>query len=436
MDEKFLLYIDNKINKRKHIYVASIFVIGIVIIFTLLHSEWALFPEFSATETTTQPLNLPQPPLTTTEETSPLHQHDITISQGMNLAAIFKTLNLPYQLLHEILSLDEQTAVLKNLRPKEKINFLLDSTGTLVQLTYFATNNSILSIQKTENGYKAETIRNQLEKRVRHITGTINGSFVRSGVHAGLPEKIMIEASKLLSWEVNLSKDIKRGDKFSIIHEDLYNGDERTGSGQLIAVSLVSRGKTYQAIRYTDPDGMTDYYKADGTSLNKPFLKAPVTYARISSRFNEKRYHPILHSLRLHKGIDYVAPTGTPVKSIGDGRISFVGRKGGYGKTIIVDHGSQMSSLYAHLSQYNKKLRQGAKVRKGEIIGYVGSSGHATGAHLHHEIRLANKPVNPESAKLPTSKKLPSKYIADFLNQTKPLLAKLEAFKETKEEIA
>jgi murein DD-endopeptidase MepM/ murein hydrolase activator NlpD len=195
--------------------------------------------------------------------------------------------------------------------------------------------------------------------------------------------------------------------------------------GDIIAAEFVNQGRSYKALRYKDPKGDVDYYAPDGKRLRKKFLRTPVNFTRISSGFSLHRKHPILNVIRAHKGVDYAAPTGTPIRAAGDGKVVFKGRKGGYGKVIILRHGAIYSTVYGHMSRYARGLSVGKRVRQGQIIGYVGMTGLATGPHLHYEFRVHGVHRNPLTVKLPAAAPLPARYHADFQAHTEEALARL-----------
>ncbi|MGI9329730.1 MAG: M23 family metallopeptidase, partial [Gammaproteobacteria bacterium] len=216
------------------------------------------------------------------------------------------------------------------------------------------------------------------------------------------------------------------GDQFQIIYDELWRDGERLGDGEILAAEFINQGESFRAIRYEDPQGRVDYYTPDGHSVRKAFVRAPLSFSRISSNFNPKRRHPKLNTIRAHKGVDYAAPTGTPVKAAGDGKVIHRGVKGGYGKTVILQHGGNITTLYAHLSRYGK-FRNGTRVRQGQIIGYVGSTGLATGPHLHYEYRTNGVHRNPRTVKLPDAEPINPEYLPEFRAIASDLLEQLEA---------
>jgi murein DD-endopeptidase MepM/ murein hydrolase activator NlpD len=264
------------------------------------------------------------------------------------------------------------------------------------------------------------------ERRISNASGTINSSLFVAAQKAGLPDNLTMELANIFGWDIDFALDIREGDKFTILYEELYLDGEKVENGDILAAEFINSGKIFQAIRYTDQGGNTDYYSPDGKSMRKQFLRTPVEFSRISSGFSLGRKHPVLNRIRAHKGVDYAASTGTPIKATANGKIIHRGSKGGYGNAIIIQHGTQYSTLYAHMSRYKGGLRKGSRVKQGQIIGYVGSSGLATGPHLHYEFRVNGVHRDPLRVKLPGAPPLDKKYMADFKVKASNMIARLD----------
>jgi murein DD-endopeptidase MepM/ murein hydrolase activator NlpD len=219
--------------------------------------------------------------------------------------------------------------------------------------------------------------------------------------------------------------DIREGDQFTLIYEELWQGGEKLPDGNILAAEFVNQGESFRAVRFEDSSGRVDYFFPDGKSVRKAFVRAPLSFSRVSSNFNPKRRHPKLNTIRAHRGVDYAAPSGTPIKAAGDGKIIHRGRKGGYGNVVILQHGGNITTLYAHMSRFSK-ARMGSRVRQGDIIGYVGATGLATGPHLHYEYRRNGVHLNPRTVKLPDAKPIDPAYLADFEKVAGPLLHQLD----------
>lgn len=255
--------------------------------------------------------------------------------------------------------------------------------------------------------------------------GTVSSSLSEAGKKAGLSETLMDQLTQIFAWDIDFATNLHNGDHFTVV----YERGGFNGADDIVAAEFVNRGRTYRAVRYIDKDGYANYYTPEGNALQKAFLSTPVDFARVSSGFNLSRRHPVLNRIRAHKGVDYAARTGTPVKATGNGAIAFLGRKGGYGQVIIIKHGDRYETVYAHLSRYKTGLQEGSMVRQGDVIGYVGQTGLATGPHLHYEFRIDGVHKNPLTAQVSNSIPVKSATLADFNSQITDSLAKLNLVK-------
>jgi len=355
--------------------------------------------------------------------------HDVTVASGDSLARIFSRQGIPPRQLHDIIASGGVAKKLTRIYPGQKLRMRTTPEDGLLELLYEIDALNQVRITRTEDGYNAQLIARVPERRSVRAAGKIDNSLFVAAQQARLPENITMELAGIFGWDIDFALDIRQGDQFALIYEELYLDGERVGTGDILAAEFTNNGKVYQAVRYTDKQGRTDYYSPDGHSMRKTFLRTPVSFTRISSRFSLGRKHPILNRIRAHKGVDYAAPRGTPVKATGNGKIVLRGKKGGYGKTVVIQHGSNYSTLYAHLNSYARSLRTGSRVQQGQIIGYVGSTGLATGPHLHYEFRVNGVHRNPLTVKLPDAAPLPRKYRQDFKLATENLLAQLELAK-------
>lgn len=354
----------------------------------------------------------------------------IKVRSGDSLSVIFKRLHIDANDLHQIMQLGKETKALGNLQPGQTFRFMLDEENILQKLVYEHSKRESLHIVRDEGGFRAIPVELYMEKEVNFKSATIKSSLFESGMEAGLSDNLIMEMVGIFGWDVDFAMDIREGDKFNLLYEEHYLDGEKISEGPIIAAEFTNQGQTYQAIRYTDERGRSRYYTPKGLSMRKAFIRTPVDFRRISSRFG-RRHHPILNRMRLHKGVDYSAPRGTPIKAAGDGRVIFRGRKGGYGRTIIIQHGGKYSTLYAHMSRYRRGVYNGKKVRQGQTIGYVGSSGRATGPHLHYEFRISGKHRNPLTVRLPNAAPIHKKYTEDFSYHSQKILAQLQTQKET-----
>jgi murein DD-endopeptidase MepM/ murein hydrolase activator NlpD len=352
--------------------------------------------------------------------------HEITVKSGDNLAAIFSRVGISAGELHTLLSQGGATHNLKKIYPGQTLRLKSNADQQLVRLTYKIDELSTLDISRNADEFEISTTHRTPERRVKNASGNIDNSLFLSAQAAGLSDSMTMELAGIFGWDIDFALDIRKGDQFTVLYEELYLDGERIGNGDILAAEFINQGTHYQAVRYTDGGGKTDYYSLDGKSMRKAFLRTPVEFSRISSGFSLGRKHPILNRIRAHKGVDYAAATGTPIKSTSNGKIVFRGKKGGYGNTIIIQHGSKYSTLYAHMSKFRGGLTTGSRIKQGQVIGYIGSSGLATGPHLHYEFRVDGVHRDPLKVKLPGAEPLDSKYLADFSRKAESLLAKLD----------
>jgi murein DD-endopeptidase MepM/ murein hydrolase activator NlpD len=292
----------------------------------------------------------------------------------------------------------------KLLKPGHAFEASVDSNGNLITLDYLYDHNEFLRISATsESNFLAEKQFRQLDIRPVLKSAVIENSLFAATDKANIPDEIAIQMVNILESEIDFHQDLRRDDHFNVIYEAYYDKGALIKLGDVLAVEFVNNGKTFQAIGYKDASQKMQYYTPDGNSLHKSFLRSPLEFSRITSGFSLGRFHPILQRMRAHKGVDMAAPIGTGIKASGDAVVDFVGEKSGYGKVIVLKHSNGISTVYGHLSRFNNDLHRGTKVSQGEIIGYVGMSGLATGPHLHYEFLLNGQHRDPMTVALPKS---------------------------------
>jgi murein DD-endopeptidase MepM/ murein hydrolase activator NlpD len=338
-------------------------------------------------------------------------------------------MNINTQELHKIVRLGKPTKTLNLISPGEELKFLLID-NKLQELIYEIDDTQALHITRKDDKFIAKTITTELDKRITHATGVVKSTLYMAAQDAGIPGSMTMELANIFDWDIDFVLDVHTGDRFSIIYEEYYLDGEKISYGKILAAEFVNQGKIYRAVRYTDNNEHADYYTPDGTNMRKAFLRNPVDASRITSGFG-KRFHPILNRMRNHNGVDYAAPIGTPVKATGDGKIIHMGRKGGYGNTVIVQHGGKYQTLYAHLSGFAKGLQKGSRVQQGEIIGYIGKTGLATGPHLHYEFQVNGEHRNPLTVKLPGAAPITALQKLDFRLNTQGYITLLDTLSKT-----
>ncbi|HEX5787944.1 MAG TPA: peptidoglycan DD-metalloendopeptidase family protein [Woeseiaceae bacterium] len=355
---------------------------------------------------------------------------DITIGRGDTLDKIFRQNNLNLGHLAAIARLEEPGRVFRSIKPGDSFE-IVHEDGSIVRLYSTLDLTSALEVEYGTDGFEARVIERPVEVRKRIAHGVIDSSLFMAGAEAGLSDKVIMNIAGIFAWDIDFVLDIRQGDNFFVQYEELWQDGEYVTDGEIIAAEFNNDGRTARAVRFIDEDGVSDYFTPEGDSVRKAFIRAPVDFTRISSNFNPNRRHPILNTIRAHRGVDYAAPRGTPIKAAGDGKVIFRGVKGGYGNTVILQHGGNITTLYAHMSSFAAKARVGARVRQGETIGFVGATGLATANHLHYEYRLNGVHRNPRTVPLPQAEPIESKYRDAFLAAVPEILAELEQFKRT-----
>jgi murein DD-endopeptidase MepM/ murein hydrolase activator NlpD len=350
---------------------------------------------------------------------------DVVVGRHDTLDRIFRRLQVSLADLASIRELPSVRQGLDLLRPGDEIS-LTHQNGQLQELTRQLNITQTLEVKRADEGFAATIIENPVELTIERKRGIISSSLFEAADDAGISDQTALEVGNIFGWDIDFVLDIREGDSFIVVYEQVWQDGKFVRDGEIIAAEFVNDGHVYRALRYTLPDGRSEYYTPDGRSMRKTFLRAPVEFSRISSRFNPRRRHPILNTIRAHKGVDYAAPTGTPVRAAGDGRIHVRGRHGGYGNAVVIEHGGGISTLYGHLSRFARGASQGQRVRQGQVIGYVGSTGLASGPHLHYEYLVNGVHRNPQTVKLGDAQPIAEELRADFGARTAPLLAELD----------
>lgn len=349
---------------------------------------------------------------------------EITVRSGDTLSKIFKRLGLSRSV-PALLQLGDAGKSLHRLRPGQTLHINQDDQG-LRHLMYQPTLGKETHYWRMPGGtYTVGQTSLPIKLERRTVSGMIDRTLFEAGNDAGLSHAMILKLAHIFGWDIDFALEIRKGDRFKLIWDEHWIEGQHAKDGPILAAEFVNQGRTYQALRYVGKDGRADYYTPDGEYLRKQFLRTPVDFTRISSHFNPRRLHPVLKRVRPHRGVDYAAPTGTPVYAASDGTVIHRGWKGGYGRAVFIRHGTRYTTVYAHLSRHARGLRVGSKVTQGQIIGRVGISGMATGPHLHYEFRVDGIHRNPVKVKLPPLR--PLRYVeqADFRQQTWPMLVAL-----------
>lgn len=352
----------------------------------------------------------------------PSDWQNVEVKSGDSLSAIFMRVGLTDQDVYRVLNSSDEASVLDRLYPGYQLDFMIPEQGELEQLRVLKSPLEGFLFTRSETGYAVEHILKEAELKQSFKTGTIADSLFMAGQAESIPAVHIMEMANIFGGVIDFILDPREGDQFSILYEEQYLDGEFIGNGEILATQYTNEGTTYTAVRYIDDEGEVGYFNPEGESMRKAFLRNPLDVFRISSNFNPRRRHPILNTIRAHKGTDYAAPTGTPVRATSDGRVTWAARNGSFGNLIVVQHAGGFETKYAHLSRY--AVSKGSRVRQGQVIGYVGATGGATGPHLHYEFLMGGVHQNPRTIhdKLPKAESIEPAEMDRFRSQTAGLL--------------
>ena len=351
------------------------------------------------------------------------------VRSGDNLSDIFARNNLSATDLYRILQ-TKHGSTLTDIRPGQTLYFgRID--GDFTGLRYHSSRLESITYLKDGNKFNSEELTREPDIRTTYAQGIIDDSLFLAATNAGLTDTMTMALANIFGWDIDFVMDIREGDSFNLIYEEKYLDGVHIGYGDIIAASFTNQGKVYEAVYFTDSHGNSGYFSPEGKSMKKSFLRTPVDFTRISSRYNPNRLHPIFKTKRPHRAVDYAAPTGTPIKAAGDGVVSFSGYQKGYGNVVFIKHPNNIVTIYAHQSKIARSARKGRKVSQGQTIGYVGSTGYATGPHLHYEFRVNGVHRNPLTVKLPQARPLPKSEMAEFQRAAGTMIAELQKHSAT-----
>ena len=369
-------------------------------------------------------LTLPPLPVSQSEATPGDSWQVVRVQPGQTLGALFQQMGVPASTMYRILEQPGARQALTRLRPGTELAFDLPLDGPLRAFRFDRDNDHRVELTIKPDAIVENVIKRPSETRTVVASGEISSSLYAAARKAGLsPGAIATMTGEIFQYDIDFT-DAQKGDRFSVVYEQIWREGERIGTGNIAAATFTTGGKTYSGFRF-EHEGKVGYYTADGRPLKKAFIRMPIPYARITSGFSKARKHPVLGRVRAHKGVDYGAGPGTPIMAAGDARVSFVGWKGGYGRTVVLDHGKGYTTLYAHMSRFGK-YQAGARIKQGAVIGYVGSTGLATGPHLHYEFRVNGVHRNPLKVTMPPPEPLKGEALVAFRAQVAPAMARIQ----------
>ena len=356
------------------------------------------------------------------------------VMDGENLSIIFEEFKVPLNIAYRIFRLDKNN-LLSKIKPGDEMKFTYlgeDITG--IEIIKDSINSILIEIT---DKISIKKISKDVELIQSFKSGVIKTSFYEAALEAEIPDSIIMDFAYIFGWDIDFIFDIREGDSFNVIYETPYSEGEKVKNGDIILAKFVNRGETYSANRFFLNENDKEFFDDNGNNLQKAFLRAPLDFAYISSHFNPNRMHPVLHTIRAHNGVDYAAKTGSPVRTTGNGTVHYAGRRNGCGNEIVIKHSNDYSTRYCHLNKFKSGIKKGTKVIQGETIGFVGSTGLATGPHLHYEFKIGNKHVDPVKLQLPSAEPISQNLRSDFdkiLKDNKLLLSKLDSLYPNKNE--
>jgi len=416
---------ERRFSLRTLVALSSLPLFGVV-------AAFGLAPDTTTTDITPQTITeaIALPALAGAANTGTFERETV-IQSGDTVASALGRLKIDDLEIQRLLATDAVRQLATSIRSGKRIQATTTPDGQLLSIRFERHDGPALTVLRQGDSYVAQDSSDQIETRVVMRSGHIVSSLYGATDSAGIPDKIADKMAETFSTSLDFREDLRRGDTFSVIYTVNYRNGEPVSTGELLAAEFVNAGKVHRAVLYRDPAGHESYYTPEGESLKKGFLRSPLEFSRVTSNFSSSRMHPVLGYARAHTGVDFGAPTGTRVKATGDATVEFAGRKGGYGNLVILRHQNGYETYYGHLSAFAPGIRPGRAVSQGDVIAYVGATGIATGPHLHYEVRIAGKPYNPLSVKLPGSPPLAAAQRARFLQQTASWADKLGLLRGT-----
>jgi murein DD-endopeptidase MepM/ murein hydrolase activator NlpD len=346
----------------------------------------------------------------------------VKVRRGQTLDAIFRQQGFPVSLLHQIIALNGDTRGLTKIRPGETFDFQTGPSGEFIQMRYALDEARYLFVIREDSGLKAEIQQREIFSEMAEAEGVIQSSLFLAGKQAGLSDAMVMKLANIFGWDIDFVLDIRKGDRFMLVYEKIYREGAFLRDGKILAATFINQGERFQAI-YFEEGETAGYFAPDGRNMRKAFLRAPLNFSYISSGFNPRRMHPVLKRIRPHNGIDYYAPRGTPVYSAGAGTVTRSAYSRTNGHHVFIKHAGSIETKYLHFT--NRKVKKGQKVQQGQTIGFVGSTGLATGPHLHYEFVVNGVHRNPRTVPLPKVEPLKSNLLASFQSQAAPMMTQL-----------
>lgn len=383
--------------------------------------------------TVVEPVALP--PLPPSGGSGEAYWRETRIERGDTIASILQRLQIDEAGTAQVLSMTGQAKGLYRLIPGRTLRAQTTAEGRLIALRHLS-GTQLLKIDASGDTLQLWEGPADTETRVHMRSGEIRSSLFAATDAAGMSDAVAVQLADVFSTDIDFHRDLRKGDRFAAVYEVMYHQGEPVKTGRLLSAEFVNNGKTFHAVWFENAEGEGGYYTLEGKNIRKAFLRSPLEFSRVSSGFSQSRFHPVLQTWRAHKGVDYAAPTGTRVKATADGIVEFAGRQGGYGNLIVLRHQSKITTWYGHLSGFAQGLHKGKRVAQGDIIGYVGATGVATGPHLHYEFRSNDIHQDPLRVAMPPAPPLAPQYRAAFEAVAQPQADRLALLRQTPTTVA
>ncbi len=408
-------------------WILTVAVSLVTVLSVLVMPTWASVhkPAPDAQSITEIPLTLPVLPPQPLPARQPQWQV-VHVKPGQTLSGLFQSRDLDFADLKLALDATHKSGTLHDLHPGDAIGFLTDRSGKLEAMRFEQDAEHRVVLRFADGEVTRQMQERHVERRQHIAHGVIRSSLFGAASRAGLSDAMVVKLADVFKYDIDLAREVRTGDSFTVIYDDVWRDGAYLHGGNILAAEFNNRGHRFTAFRFQKPDGSFGYYSEDGRPLERALLRTPLKFSRISSRFG-MRMDPVLHSRHLHAGVDLAAPTGTPIHAAGNGVITIRGWVRGYGRYIRIRNTPAYSTGYGHMSRFASGLHVGSHVHQGQVIGFVGQTGWATGPHLHYEVRIHGRPVNPLTVTMPKPKPLPSKLLAQFKQHAKPFMTRIDA---------
>ncbi|TAJ78215.1 MAG: M23 family metallopeptidase [Gallionellaceae bacterium] len=410
----------HKMKLRWFVTLSTVPLLGVVTAFGIMPQT-----EFTTSAQRTIVEEIALPVVAKTASTAATFWRNERVQRGDTVAELLRRLSVEDSAATDYLLKNKAAESFRQLGVGKEVQSEIAADGSLLALRYLNSNGNQIVIEKTASGYITSSLPVQLEQRVFLRTGEIKSSLYAATDAAGLSDPVANQMAEIFGGDIDFHRDLRKGDKFTVVYEMTYSNGEAVRSGRILAAEFINQGHAYRAVYFQTSPTTGDYYTPDGKSMHKAFLRSPIEFSRISSGFSSSRFHPVLNKWRAHKGVDYAAPIGTKVKVTSDGMVAFVGKQGGYGNVIMVNHQGRYTTVYGHLSRFAPGIHRGQRVSQGEIIGNVGMTGLASGPHLHYEFKIDGTQRDPLRVALPDAAPISAAQKTAFLDSTRELNERL-----------